>query len=32
VWRWIGIGAVTLIASAAALLGMIRLVPRRVGV
>lgn len=31
VWRWIGIGAVTLIASAAALLGMIRLVPRRVG-
>jgi hypothetical protein len=31
VWRWIGIGAVTLLASAAALLGMIRLVPRRVG-
>jgi hypothetical protein len=31
VWRWIGIGAVTLVASAAALLGMIRLVQRRVG-
>jgi hypothetical protein len=30
VWRWIGIGAVTLVASAAALLGMIKLVPRRV--
>jgi hypothetical protein len=29
VWRWLGIGAVTLIASLAALLGMIRLVPRR---
>lgn len=30
VWRWLGIGAVTLVASAAALLGMMRLVPRRV--
>ena len=30
VWRWVGIGAVTLIASVAALLGMTRLVPRRV--
>jgi hypothetical protein len=29
VWRWVGIGAVTLIASVAALLGMTRLVPRR---
>ena len=29
VWRWIGIGAVTLIASVAALFGMTRLVPRR---
>ena len=29
VWRWLGIGAVTLVASAAALLGMSRLVPRR---
>jgi hypothetical protein len=29
VWRWVGIGAVTLIASVAALLGMMRLVPRR---
>jgi hypothetical protein len=30
VWRWIGLGAVTLVASALALLGMLRLVPRRV--
>jgi hypothetical protein len=30
-WRWIGIGTVTLVASAAALLGMIKLVPRRLG-
>ena len=30
VWRWLGIGAATLIASAAALLGMTRLVPRRI--
>jgi hypothetical protein len=30
VWRWVGIGAVTLIASVIALLGMTRLVPRRV--
>jgi len=30
VWRWLGIGAVTLVASIAALLGMMRLVPRRV--
>jgi hypothetical protein len=30
VWRWIGVGAVTVVASIAALLGMIRLVPRRV--
>jgi hypothetical protein len=30
VWRWIGIGAVTLVAAALALLGMVRLVPRRV--
>ncbi len=29
VWRWLGIGAVTLVASAVALLAMIRLVPRR---
>jgi hypothetical protein len=29
VWRWIGIGAITLVASLAALLGMTRLVPRR---
>jgi len=29
VWRWLGIGAVTVVASAAALLGMTRLVPRR---
>jgi hypothetical protein len=29
IWRWVGIGAVTLIASVAALLGMTRLVPRR---
>jgi hypothetical protein len=29
VWRWIGIGAITLVASIAALLGMTRLVPRR---
>ncbi len=29
VWRWLGIGAITLVASAAALLGMTRLVPRR---
>ena len=29
VWRWFGIGAITLVASAAALLGMTRLVPRR---
>jgi hypothetical protein len=29
VWRWLGIGAVTLFASVAALLGMIRLAPRR---
>ena len=30
VWRWIGIGAITIVASATALLGMIRMVPRRV--
>ena len=30
VWRWIGIGAVTLVAAALTLLGMVRLVPRRV--
>jgi hypothetical protein len=30
VWRWIGIGAVTLVAAALTLLGMLRLVPRRV--
>jgi hypothetical protein len=30
-WRWLGIGAVTLIAAALTLLGMVRLVPRRVG-
>lgn len=30
VWRWLGIGAVTLVASVVALLGMMRLVPRRV--
>jgi hypothetical protein len=29
VWRWLGIGAVTLVASAVTLLAMIRLVPRR---
>ncbi|MGA7988208.1 MAG: hypothetical protein WCB51_07405 [Candidatus Dormiibacterota bacterium] len=29
VWRWIGIGAVTLVAAALTLLGMARLVPRR---
>lgn len=29
VWRWLGIGAVTLFASAVALLAMLRLVPRR---
>lgn len=29
VWRWLGIGAVTLVASAVAVLAMIRLVPRR---
>jgi hypothetical protein len=29
VWKWLGIGAITLVASAAALLGMTRLVPRR---
>jgi hypothetical protein len=31
VWRWLGIGAVTLLASVAALLGMLRLAPRRIG-
>jgi len=31
VWKWLGIGAVTLVASIAALLGMTRLVPRRLG-
>jgi hypothetical protein len=30
VWRWIGIGAVTLVAAAIALLAMLRIVPRRV--
>jgi hypothetical protein len=30
VWRWLGIGAVTLIASAVALLGLVRLAPRRI--
>jgi hypothetical protein len=30
VWRWIGIGAVTLVASVVVLLAMIRLLPRRV--
>jgi hypothetical protein len=30
VWRWIGIGAVTLVAAALTFLGMLRLVPRRV--
>jgi hypothetical protein len=30
VWRWLGIGAVTLLASLAALLGMVRLAPRRI--
>jgi hypothetical protein len=29
VWRWIGIGAVTLVAAALTLLGMVRLAPRR---
>ena len=29
IWRWLGIGAVTLVASTAALLAMVRLVPRR---
>jgi hypothetical protein len=29
VWRWIGIGAITLVASIAVLFGMTRLVPRR---
>jgi hypothetical protein len=28
VWRWLGIGAITLVAAALALLGMVRLVPR----
>ncbi len=31
VWRWIGIGAVTLVAAALTLLGMLGLMPRRVG-
>jgi hypothetical protein len=30
VWRWLGIGAVTLLASVAALLGIVRLAPRRI--
>jgi hypothetical protein len=30
VWRWLGIGAVTVVAAALTLLGMVRLVPRRV--
>jgi hypothetical protein len=30
VWRWIGIGAVTLVAAAITLLAMVRLVPRRI--
>jgi len=30
VWRWIGIGAVTLVAAALTLFGMLRLMPRRV--
>jgi hypothetical protein len=30
VWRWLGIGAVTMLASLAALLGMVRLAPRRI--
>jgi len=30
VWRWIGIGAVTIVAAALTLFGMLRLVPRRV--
>jgi hypothetical protein len=29
VWRWLGIGAVTLVAATLTLLGMVRLVPRR---
>lgn len=29
IWRWLGIGAVTLVASTVALLAMVRLVPRR---
>jgi hypothetical protein len=29
VWRWLGIGGVTLVAAALTLLGMVRLVPRR---
>jgi hypothetical protein len=29
VWRWLGIGAVTVVAAALTLLGMVRLVPRR---
>jgi hypothetical protein len=29
VWRWLGIGAVTLVAAALTLLGLVRLVPRR---
>lgn len=29
VWRWLGIGAITLVAAALTLLGMVRLVPRR---
>jgi photosystem II stability/assembly factor-like uncharacterized protein len=29
VWRWLGIGAVTLVASALALLGLMRITPRR---
>jgi hypothetical protein len=29
VWRWLGIGAVTLLAAALTVLGMVRLVPRR---
>jgi hypothetical protein len=29
VWRWLGIGAVTILASVLALLGMVRLAPRR---
>jgi hypothetical protein len=29
VWRWIGIGAVTLVASVVVLLALVRLLPRR---